>query len=155
MSKSQDLISKINEAEEYNGNELLSDLKKDLDIKNLIKIAQRIYDHWDDILVEGQGLCDEIAKYFSFTINKDYKKYNARIDDKNIYHHVVTLVSYDKIDTEMIPAVYVDIDWHIYETNRGNLFYKIPNVKFKESDINFRLVTVKNKMFKSFKQWDF
>ncbi len=104
--------------------------------KWLAKIAQKVYDDWDELDIDtyaGGGIChliaDAIADYLNFhsietvTVSSDHEQ------------HVYCV-------SKVIEGIYtVDIHWSYYETGGGFNWKKIPNVVFDGSELEFYKVS--------------
>lgn len=120
--------------------------KTPLDIhkQNLVKIAQKEYDVWDesdtDTYANG-GICHFIADEFSdYFNNKGFISYT--ISATHMQHvSTIVLIQKPKEDEENVDEFYeVDIDPFRYESGGGFNWCKIHGIEFDNNDIKIQLL---------------
>ncbi len=98
----------------------------------LAKIAQKVYDDWDEDdkdTYAGGGICHLIADEFSSYLN--FHGIDTRTVSSSHEQHVYCV-------SVVKEGVYtVDIHWSYYESGGGFSWKKIPNVVFDGNEINF------------------
>jgi hypothetical protein len=111
-------------------------LSNTLDKTKLVKAAQNVYDEWDadsdsdggDFLVGFGGICHVIADAMCDVLNEmgiECAPISASVGDQHVF--VVAKMEDGVVSIDISPSV--------YETGSGYNWKKIPNVKFKSSDI--------------------
>lgn len=102
----------------------------------LVKVAQSVYDKWDesetDTFANG-GICHLIADEISSVLARN--NFNCSTVSDPYEQHVYTIV-------QVIEGVYsVDIHHSIYEVGGGYSWTKINNVTFDTNDISLYRIT--------------
>lgn len=116
------------------------DLKSINEVKQLIpqfvKVAQKIYDDWDESDVDtfaNGGICHLIADEISSVLVRN--NFNCSTVSDSFEQHVYTIV-------QVAEGVYsVDIHHSIYEVGGGYNWTKINNVTFDTNDITLYRIT--------------
>lgn len=131
--------------------------QKLLSIKEEIaKVAQPIYDAWDEEHKENigsGGICNEIAEEIYYVVAKHFPQYEVRtIMEENPNHESVVLFPIDDLDNvdddEILNGYQIDIPHNIYEIYKGEYNWnKIEGVVFDAECVSiFPITTTKGNL---------
>ena len=126
----------------------IENLPSIVDIKKMVpilsKIAQKVYDDWDEEDIDtygGGGICHLIAEEIASYLN--VQGVDTRTISSNFEQHVYCL-------SKLKEGIYsIDIHWSYYEAGGGFSWKKTPNVIFDGSEIEFYLVDTNHSVWDS------
>ena len=105
-------------------------------IPDIVKIAQKIYDNWDEDDIDtyvGGGICHIIADEIAYFLRS--KDIDVYVVSSNFEQHVYCIL-------QVKEGVYsLDIPPYLYERGGGYSWSKIPDVVFDESFIMIELLS--------------